>query len=89
MMNCRIFRSERKNETYLYLLADKDFDDLPEELQSAFGDPGFVMNLEVTPMTKLARVDVEQVLERLQEDGYYLQMPPSLPLEEEITRWLE
>jgi len=89
MMNCRIFRSDLKSETYLYLDADKDFADLPEELQTAFGDPGFVMSLELTPVSKLARVEVEKVLKRLEEDGYFLQLPPNQSVEDEISRWLE
>lgn len=88
MMNCRIFRSERKSETYLYLLRELDFDDLPGDLRSAFGEPVFVMNLEITPSKQLARVDVEQVLSSLEEDGFYLQLPPKLPVEEEISKWI-
>ena len=68
-MNCRIFRSDRKSETYLYVVADLDFKDLPEELRTAFGDPGLVMTLELTPVSKLARVDVKKVLKCLEKGG--------------------
>ena len=86
-MKCRVFRSERKNETYLYLAAEVNFEDLPENLQTTFGDPAFVMDLELTPGTRLARVAIEKVLNGLEADGYFLQLPPKLPVEEEITKW--
>ena len=35
---------------------------------------------------RLARVDVRAVLERLREPGYFLQLAPELPVEEEISR---
>ena len=88
MMSCRIFRSDLKNETYLYLLEGMVFEDLPEELRTAFGKPEFVMDLELTPARKLARVDVDQVLKRLEEDGYYLQLPPEQQVDEEISKWM-
>ena len=37
---------------------------------------------------ELARVEVEKVLESLLESGYYVQLPPELPVEEEISRYL-
>ncbi len=87
-MNCRIFRSDRKSEAYLYLVSEMDFEDLPEELRTAFGDPGLVMTLDLTPVSKLARVDVKKVLKCLEEDGFYLQLPPKLPVEAEISKWM-
>jgi uncharacterized protein YcgL (UPF0745 family) len=88
MTACKVFRSDNKSETYLYLARNCEFTDLPEELQQHFGEPAFVMNLELSADRKLARVDVEKVLLGLQESGYYLQLPPKLPVEEELTEWL-
>ena len=62
------------------------FDDLPAELRAAFGEPAFVMALKLDAERRLARVDVRTVLERLREPGYFLQLPPELPVEEEISR---
>ena len=88
MTACKVFRSDKKAETYLYLAKGGEFADLPRELQQTFGEPAFVMNLELSTDRKLARVDVEKVMQGLQESGYYLQLPPKLPVEEEITEWL-
>jgi uncharacterized protein YcgL (UPF0745 family) len=86
MTFCSIYRSGKKAETYLYLADGLAYDDLPAELRVAFGEPVFVMALRLDEERRLARVDVRVVLERLQEPGYYLQLPPELPVEEEISR---
>ena len=87
LMNLQIFRSDRNSETYLYLAADCPFEDLPEDLQATFGEPVFVMALELFPEKKLARVAARDVLKSLHERGYFLQLPPKLPLENEISNW--
>lgn len=86
MTLCRIYRSDKKAETYLYLRHDLEFSDLPVELQASFGEPAFVMQLALTRSRQLSRVDVEKVLNALQEPGFFLQLPPELPVEEEISR---
>ncbi|MEE8495592.1 MAG: YcgL domain-containing protein [Xanthomonadales bacterium] len=85
-MNCRIFRSEKKDETYLFLAADQSLEELPEDLRKTFGEPVFVMALKLSSSSKLARVETQSVLESLHERGYFLQLPPKLPVEEEITK---
>lgn len=84
-MNCRIFKSDCKSETYLFLAPDQLFKDLPEDLRTPFGEPVFVMDLTLTADSKLARMNARSVLESLQEHGYFLQLPPKLPIEEEIS----
>lgn len=87
-MICGVYRSEKKKETFLYLARGTEFEDLPEELQQVFGEHTLVMNLVLSPQRKLAQVEVEKVIEKLGTDGYFLQLPPNTPTEEEITRWL-
>jgi uncharacterized protein YcgL (UPF0745 family) len=85
MTFCSIYRSGQKAETYLYLREGLAYADLPAELRAAFGEPAFVMALKLDAGRRLARVDVRTVLERLREPGYFLQLPPELPVEEEIS----
>jgi len=84
MKSCKVYRSDKKTETYLYLADDMEFDDLPMQLQERFGAPAFVLRLELSSDRNLARVDVTKVLASLEEHGFYLQLPPKLPIEEEI-----
>lgn len=86
MPACRIYRSERKAETYLYLVETLELDDLPDALRRQFGDATFVMRLEIEPETPLSRVSAADVARALERDGYFLQLPPRIPVEEEIAR---
>jgi uncharacterized protein YcgL (UPF0745 family) len=85
-MNCQIFRSKKKDETYLFLAKDQSFDDLPEDLRATFGEPVYVMALKLSSKSRLARVETQSVLESLRERGYFLQLPPKMPVEEEISK---
>ncbi len=86
MPACKVYRSGKKAETYLYLADSLSFDELPPGLRERFGEPVFVVGLELSPERQLARVEVERVIESLEQDGFYLQLPPKLPVEEEIAR---
>lgn len=63
---------------YLYLPRQDNFEDVPELLLQKFGKPLFVMELELNPERKLARENIETVLNNLAENGFHLQMPPDL-----------
>ena len=75
-MKCSVLRSSLKDYTYIYLADDQEFEDLPEALIKVFGEPEFVMDLELSAERKLAYEDVNQVMQDLAENGYHLQMPP-------------
>lgn len=75
-MKCSVLRSSKKDFTYLYLLEGHDYDDIPVALKKVFGEPEFVMDLELSAGRKLAYEDVKQVMNNLAEQGYHLQMPP-------------
>ena len=75
-MQCWIYRSSRRDETYLYLAAEDDTQPVPDELLAAMGRLELVMELELWPQRPLARASAEQVMHDLQRKGYYLQMPP-------------
>lgn len=73
---CWIYKDRRRGETYLYLAEKDGFDAAPKTLLDAMGDLEFVMELELHPDRKLARARAEEVLRALNDDGYYLQLPP-------------
>lgn len=78
-MRCVIYRCSKKDEMYLFL-PDSDREDirqdLPDELLLITGRLEKVMQLELTPDTKLARADAKKVMTALEQQGFYLQMPP-------------
>lgn len=75
-MICAIYRSVKKVGAYLYITKRDDFSNLPEELLKVFGKPQFAMLLNLADKDKLANADIDKVKMALEEDGYYLQMPP-------------
>ncbi|QIL89942.1 YcgL domain-containing protein [Microbulbifer harenosus] len=74
---CDIYRSPRKDEMYLYVQKQDGVSKVPESLQQLFGAPVHVTTMLITPERKLARADAQKVIHALQEQGYYLQMPPA------------
>jgi len=75
-MQCFVYRSSRKADTYVYLPRRDDFSDIPEELMRILGRLEFALEFELTPERKLAQEDPVQVLRSLEERGFHLQMPP-------------
>ena len=75
-MHCTIYRSSKKDDTYLYVEKEDDFSRVPESLLKLLGALERVMDLEIAPERRLARADAEQVRAQLQTQGYYLQLPP-------------
>lgn len=73
---CDIYRSPRDSDMYLYVSKQDGLTRVPEQLLEKFGKPQHALTLVLTPDRKLARVRSEQVIEQLQEKGYYLQLPP-------------
>ena len=73
---CAIYCSEKKTDHYLYLKQKGDFSQVPQALLEMLRPLTFVMALELHAQRKLAQVEVMQVMERLQQQGYFLQMPP-------------
>jgi uncharacterized protein YcgL (UPF0745 family) len=73
---CAVYRCSKQQEMYLYLRGDLKPDILPPALLQRMGQLTHVMDLELTPQRKLARVDIARVSEKLRDPGYYLQMPP-------------
>ncbi|MCO7227267.1 YcgL domain-containing protein [Pleionea sp. CnH1-48] len=75
-MLCSIYRSSKKDEMYLYITERDDFSSVPEALMKVFGEPSFVMLINLAKRDKLARENIEDVKEALNTQGFYLQMPP-------------
>lgn len=73
---CAVYRCGKQDQMYLYLRAGFDTAQLPEALRKRAGPLHHVMDLSLSPERRLARVDVEKVIERLLVEGWYLQLPP-------------
>ncbi len=78
-VHCWVYRSAKKEQTYLYVPRENAFEGVPRALLRALGELELVMQLELHAGRKLARAEVEHVMAQLEAPGYYLQMPPSHP----------
>jgi len=75
-MNVSVFKSPKKVELYLYVPQEDGLEKLPKEILVIFGEPSHVLDVELSPEKKLARVKTVEVLEALTTRGYFMQMPP-------------
>jgi uncharacterized protein YcgL (UPF0745 family) len=85
-MFCHIYRSNRKLDTYLYLVEKDDFSAVPGDLLRAFGLPEFSFSFELTSDRRLAREDAAEVLDNLEKQGYHLQLQSEELVEEMLAR---
>jgi len=77
-VQCFIYKSNKKDELYLYLDKQDDFSSLPEAILKSIGQPEYVMQLEITPERKLARESATNVIKGIKENGFFIQMPPTV-----------
>ncbi|MEH6549664.1 MAG: YcgL domain-containing protein [Pseudomonadales bacterium] len=73
-----IYRSARNEGMYLYVDKRDGLSKVPEPLMKRFGVAELAMTLLITPEKKLARADTAKVLAGIEEQGFYLQMPPTV-----------
>lgn len=76
MMQCYVYRSQRKQQTYLFLPRQDDFSEVPESLLKLFGEAEFTFEFELTATRKLVMADATEVLRNINENGFFLQLPP-------------
>ncbi len=75
-MLCAIYKSTKKAQTYLFVKTRDDFSAVPEPLMLTFGTPTLVTLINLATKEKLAFADLARVTANLNEQGYYLQLPP-------------
>lgn len=71
-----VFRSSREEGCYLYVDKKEGLARVPAGLLERFGKPETAMTLLLEPTRKLASANAATVLDKIRDDGFYLQMPP-------------
>ncbi|OOF58350.1 YcgL domain-containing protein [Rodentibacter myodis] len=74
-MLCTIYRSKKKPGSYLYIQKRDDFSAVPEALLAQFGQPEIVMMFNLAGEKSLHNADKREVREKIESQGFYLQMP--------------
>ena len=74
-----VYKSSRKANTYLYLTRRNDFAHVPDSLMALLGRLTSVLQFDITKRENLPNADIGTVIQCLEENGYYLQLPPGNP----------
>ena len=94
-MHCDVYKFPKHEEMYVYI-ARPDYPDdteelkdwlavLPKDLRQNLGEGRFLMHLDLDETKKLARVDKDEVIAKLSEQGYFVQAPPADVLTRQAT----
>jgi len=78
-MQAYVYKSQRKQDSFVYLAVRDDFSVIPDALKASLAPFQFVLEVALTPDRRLAQADAAQVRQNLAERGFHLQLPP-LPL---------
>jgi uncharacterized protein YcgL (UPF0745 family) len=92
-MICYVYRSNRKRDTYLYIKQKDDFSQIPETVLTIFGPPEYSLSFDLHAEKKLAQADALEVINQLENTGFYLQLPKSdydiMKIEQELVASLK
>jgi len=72
-----VFKGAKREEMYLYVDQKRGTADVPTDLLATFGELSSVLVIPLTPKRPLARVAAADVLAGIEQDGYFLQLPPA------------
>lgn len=76
-MPCYVYRSKKNREMYLYLPEKDQLDRVPESLIKLIGEIEFSFEFKLDTKRKLLRYESSEVMRNLQDNGFFLQMPPN------------
>jgi len=75
-MQCVVYKSLKQFDYYLYVKKEDGFARLPDGLKRILGVLEKVIDLELDEHRTLAQADVVEVMQSIEVNGYFLQMPP-------------
>jgi uncharacterized protein YcgL (UPF0745 family) len=75
MMQAFVYKSLRKEDSYVFLADRDDFARLPEPIRAQLGTLQFVFEVALTPGRQLARGNADGVRENLLALGFHVQLP--------------
>lgn len=76
-MDCYVYRSNKKQGMFLYLMKKDDFECVPESLIKLLGDISFSFEFDLDSDRKLVKAEASEVIRIINENGFFLQMPPA------------
>ena len=86
-MHAYVYKSRRKEDTYVYLAERDGFERLPDAVRERLEPLVFVLDVALVPGRRLARENPEEVRRNLAERGFHLQMPPVVAADPMTSDW--
>lgn len=83
---CSVYSGSREDQLYLFVDRNEGLSRVPAALLERFGESQLVMTLVLTPERQLARADAGRVLAAIEENGYFLQLPPPKDSDMQLLR---
>ncbi len=80
-IECAVYKSQKKDETYVFIPTVTPLSDLPDELLKVLGQAEIVMTLNLTPQKKMARGNAKEIIKSIEEQGFHLQLPVKAELD--------
>ncbi len=77
-MQAFVYKSLRKDDSYVFLASRDDFARLPEPIRVRLGTLQFVFEVALTPERQLARGNADVVRENLVALGFHVQLPATV-----------
>ncbi|MGB5706888.1 MAG: YcgL domain-containing protein [Arenicellales bacterium] len=75
-MKTWVYKGSRKADTYLYIVHENDFSRVPQIILELMGSLKLVLDVDLAKRDRLALVDIDEVKNKLVEQGFFIQMPP-------------
>ena len=76
LMKTWVYKGSRKTNTYLYVAREGDFSQVPQVVLELMGPLELVLDVDLSMRDSLARADIPEVIRKLSEQGFFLQLPP-------------
>lgn len=74
-MHCHVYKGAKRDDHYLYLACEIGAANVPGVLLSMLGELSLIVDFELNAERKLPQADAQQVIQEINDKGFYLQMP--------------
>ena len=73
---CDVYKGTKREGLYIYVNRVEGLGRVPDELLAKFGEASVALSFELTSRPALAKEDPKKVIEAIETNGYFLQLPP-------------
>lgn len=85
-MQVTVYRSSVKEGLYVYLGNETSLTELPAPVMKQLGEPEKALEFDLTESRQLPNADAKEVLDSIESQGFYIQMPASTDVEALLSR---